>query len=374
MNEKARTRVIHSIYESVDNPSRWQQVLADLCDNLEAQQAVLWRKDSTGQHVLAHFSHNVDRRYERQYRQHFHTLDIRAQALAQRPAGRGYASHTIFPDQQYLKSEIYNDFCKPQDTRHTLEATVLPQQSGQQVHLGLHRGHDVQPFGEEAVTAINRLLPHITQSVQLTELLSRSSDENVALQSAVEHLTDAVAVCSMDRRPLHQNGAMLQLAELRGLVRTNSQGRLMFADANHQNQFEALLRETIGSSTRSSSFGAPSSVQILARDQRYIVRIAPWIPATSNVYGSAQAPGFIVVVREIKQRKAPIAENIVAAHHLTRSEGEIGKFLCQGLSPADIANQRGVATSTVQQQLKTMMRKLHCHTRAELVALLLTNS
>jgi DNA-binding NarL/FixJ family response regulator len=374
MKETTRARVIHSIYESVENPTRWQQVLADLCDNFNAQQAVLWRKDSTGKQVLAHFSHNVDRRYERQYRQHFHTVDVRAQALEQRAPGRGYASHTIFPDKEYLKSEIYNDFCKPQDTRHTLETTVLPQHSGQQVHLGLHRGHDFQPFEEEAVTAINRLLPHITQSVQLAEVLSRSSDENVALQGAIEHLADAVAVCDMDRQPLHQNRALIELMELRGLVRTNSRGCLMFIDADHQGQFEALLRETIGSATRGSSFGAPRSVQIQTRDQRYVVRVAPWIPATSNAYSSAQAPGFVVFIREIQQRKAPIAENIVAAHHLTRSEGEIGKFLCQGLSPADIADQRGVATSTVQQQIKTMMRKLHCHTRAELVALLLTNS
>lgn len=373
MNSRSTTGLIRSIYATVSQPEQWQQVLLELCANHSSQQAVLWRQDLVGDQFIAHFTHNVDEDFAIRYREHFHTVDVRAQALKNRTGASCYAGHTVFPEREYLQSEIYNDFSKPQDTRHTLEAALQPDLD-HRIHLGLHRGHSAPSYSSESVASINRLLPHIMQSLQLADTLLRQSQENSGLQTAIDQMPDAVALCTADGHILTQNSAMSELTNSGSPARITRTGKLQFADTSNQLKFQSIVSDNLAPLEGKERQGEQSSMLITDKAHRYSLKIAPWIPTSPRFGEESQGSGFVVLLRKIKQRNAPIPRDISSTHPLSPAEAEVATLLCRRMRPDTIARQRGVATSTVRQQIKAIMRKLNCHTQAELVALLLTHS
>jgi DNA-binding NarL/FixJ family response regulator len=88
---------------------------------------------------------------------------------------------------------------------------------------------------------------------------------------------------------------------------------------------------------------------------------APAVPAVSGGRFTIGGEEFAVVA-------IPLAEPS-CLEALTETEREVCRLVVRGMKSADIAKARGTATSTVHNQIASIFRKLHIHSRSELAAL-----
>jgi DNA-binding NarL/FixJ family response regulator len=65
------------------------------------------------------------------------------------------------------------------------------------------------------------------------------------------------------------------------------------------------------------------------------------------------------------------AEGITAMGLLTEAENEVTQLLVRGASTKEIAERRQVAEETVRRQIKSVLSKLNCRSRSDVIRLAL---
>ena len=206
-----------------------------------------------------------------------------------------------------------------------------------------------------------------------------SVHEMAALRQALPYLTHAmVRKVSVPQavEATHQGGSTLLLVDRSGRVQASSTG------AN------ALLAQAWGRSLAPAWYGDPA----VSWAQPYLAAIVQRVDALltgrpsdlplvveRNRYGTFHLRGY--VLRQATagmpplygiqiERRVTLEQRLFASErfrHLTASERDVALRLVRGVTPADIAREMGVKTSTAIFHTRNIYRRLGIHQRAQLL-------
>jgi DNA-binding CsgD family transcriptional regulator len=344
--------------EVVVDPTRWIDVMEDVCAAVGATGAGLLQADARTPDVpVTQGGKEVFGSY---FRDGLHTCDLRAERAAPLLA-RGT---TVFIDE---------DLVTPEDIKTDRMYANLIRCGFQWFGaIILHAGPAVWAL------SIQRTIqegPFTLADKRRLALLSRPLTEAATLSTAVGRVTLAGATNALNgvRQPaiaLDRTGCVLDAnpgaaALLDEHVQVKNR-RIAITDREASRQFEALIaRMAITADT------LPLAAEpIVIRRQSKSVIVARVLPVPAAARSPFLGARAIVTFTPVEARPGPCAPLLTKVFGLTPAEANLASLIAEGTSPEAAAAELGIARDTARNQLKAVFAKTDTHRQSELVALL----
>jgi DNA-binding CsgD family transcriptional regulator/PAS domain-containing protein len=268
----------------------------------------------------------------------------------------------IISDQDFLRSEAYNDFIRPLGGFHSLN---LRSNGGDRAMLlSLCRPQGAEGFSPDDAAALGLIAPHIMGAVALQYRLQTLELRHASLARVIDRMNAGVILTDTAGRPLLLNARAEKIvAEADGLI----------VDANGLAAATPMatrqLRDAIAAASRSTAIEQRLHLARPARRAPLLLSVLPVWRLGVELPGIA-APQVAIVIGEAD---APSPIDRVAfgdTYRLTTRECEIAVLIGDGLDPQSVALQLGVGIGTVRHHLKHVFEKTGARNQTALVALL----
>lgn len=264
-------------------------------------------------------------------------------------------------DRAVLASEVWNDWIRPNgdDTFYTIGGVFdTPWGRGS---VGINRGRSQGEFEQVSVERLVQVGGHLQRMLAIRGELAARRRECGTLRATLDTLGYAALHVRADGRVLALNAA----AE--GLLR-RADGLLLAAGRLTAQEAEsaARLAAIVSAATRACDPGA-GATRVLRRDGSVACHVT-----VTPLVGVSTPSRALVLLREPVPADTSLDRRLRALYDLSPAEAGIAVGLASGLTPRDVAVQRGVSEGTVRSQVKTLMAKLGVHRQAEVVALVVS--
>ncbi|WP_198370444.1 hypothetical protein [Roseomonas rosulenta] len=380
MSHEMVLSLTEEIYDAASGGGDWRSVGIRLQALLGAHSGAIMVGDpAAGAMEILHHE-GVPLEAVEAYRRHYRKVDLwttRAAQLALRGRARVLVSgEMLVPDEEFLRSEFWNDFARPLGMRWVV-GTVAPLGAAGMMPVGLHRPPGRPGFGAEERRLLGAVLPHLSRALQLRHRLGLAVSPALG---ALDALPLGVLVLDAECRVLVAN----RVAEMLGragrslrLVRTAEPGTAgrTVALALRREERDAML----GLVRRTALAGAAGGALRL-RDAdgqpNLAVLVAPLprrlrvdlIASTGRVPGQA-----LVLLRDLSAPPPiPAASVLRELFGLTASEAAVARAVAtmsgRGLGAAAAAC--GIAEATLKTHLSRIFAKTGAAGQADLVRLL----
>ena len=360
--------LIYQIYSTIEDPGSWSEVLANISRQLDSTHAFIAAREDVNQQPFAFIEQGfVDGHFEL-YQQHYYKVDVWTKSLAVQPPNRFHASHKVFNDKQFVQSELYNDFARPVDIRHSIGSLNIADSGDMLTEVAFMRGKRQQQYDEQTVQQANRFLRHIQQSLAIAHKIQLLGDNSLSLDVFLNKSLDPMLVVNADNQVLNLNQAAEFLLRSSGIFRVSLNKTLSFFNLRAQGQFEALKQ-----SVSSGAAGASNYLLIQTAGGHYKLLVQPWLQSSMSALGGQKVAAFLLTVSFVKSEAEVPVRDLCDLYGFTLAESEVAHLLCKGNKSSDIAEMRQTSVATVRQQVKSCMAKAGCKSQAELVSKILIN-
>lgn len=371
MPDERCSELIYRIYNTVNAPDTWQEVLADVATDLGASHFFIAARASVDAQPFAFIEHGFSHGHFDQYHQHYYKVDVWTKALAQHEPNQFRSSHEVYDDRAFLNSEIYHDFARPADIRHGLGCLLVSGDSfdpPMMTELALMRGGDLKHFDESEKRRAQHYVSHFEQALQLGRQMQQLTAQQRAFAGLFAAQTQPALICDYHLRVYEHNHALDGLAQNGELLGIGCERKLTFVDERNQSQLEACI-----AGFRMATFNSAESFSVVAGGVGYRVKVSPWLYTGVHLPGQQQG-ALLVQIQPLRTATQLSPGLIMCWTALSAAEAEVVAHLCEGTGLAQIAELRKVSLGTVRQQLKSAMHKVGCHSQAQLIARILTLS
>lgn len=346
--------LIVGLYDAALDPERWGECFAGIRRTMGSHSSMssLLHPASGTVRVLAC---NAPEPFVRGYMETWWPKDLWMIEAARR-AGRIVVGSEMVPDEQFRRSDVYNELVGPTSDVRDVLGTVIDI-GGWRMVIGLHRP-TAGTYGEADKAQFGRLLPHVVRALEVTLRFEELGRLGQAGQSALDALAYGMIVVDRLCRPVLVNRLAADiLAAGDGLVwgagpaggwRPLSARRPQDAERLHE-----LVRGATGPAP-----DAGGALRIDRTDDRppYAVLIAPALGRRSVVLNH-DGPTAILVIQDPMRMPVPPARVLRDLYGLTRAEADIVGQLGAGGSPEEVAAAREVSISTLRSQVRTILAK-----------------
>ncbi|PHR66522.1 LuxR C-terminal-related transcriptional regulator [Alcanivorax sp.] len=282
------------------------------------------------------------------------------QAVKQAP-GLFQAALPLLPD--FQPDEDYSKWENEQDMLDSAWLLVDTTRTHSFV-LTIQRTVAQGPYQQAELDALNRLVPHIRQTVQLYRQLETRNQAASSLAAIIDVLPDATFVLDSMATILYSNKAARELIARERCLGIRDE-RFRFAESDVQSAFFRASAQVVRSSMGKEAYC--SETLFLKREGR-----SPLIFVIRPIESSdLLAGGALVSAYETDNRPLPRAEHIATYFELTPAEAQVCEQLVSGKDVQTISEQLGRSVSTVRSQIKQVFQKTGCSRQGELISRIL---
>lgn len=370
MNSNQYDDLIGKIYDAAVMPALWPAFLEQMSDSFKSLGTALYLVDfassratcSSDDHSFIH-SVRIDPDAGLSYDRYYSKTNVWFENSRHLPEGKLTTSDRLFPTEELVKTEWYNDWLKPQGFFHAMVGHVLKQDS-LAVRLSIFREKQ-QPFAAAETALFARLVPHISRSCMMHKKLFEVKSLQATNMELLNRLPNGVILFDEYGQAVFANDAAEALIRVADGFSLNSQRRCLannisetrvlrqcIADAAELGQSRAL-------SLHRHSSGRPLSAIVVSLQSRPL----PFIGTEP------------VVALFINDPDSPLELDdklLMQCYGLTLAEAKLAVALLGGQTPGDYAQVQNISQNTVKTQLKQVLAKTGTHRQAELIQLLAT--
>lgn len=363
-------RLVDLIYAAAQDDRAWEPFLLTLADALGGQCAALISHDlkRTGGVVA---TARVDPLLSDAYGQHFCKLDPYARALRARPMHRRGGAYTgdMLIGSPDLRTEYVNDFEYRFAISRMITAiipTVVDPATDSLMGLTILRRQRDNPFGQEELSLMQVLFPHIVRALEVRQRLHEARQAEEALGDVFDLLpTTAIVVDRRMRVRRTNRRAERLLAQADGLsVRS---GRLMTERNDDLSRLQAACAAAVTNDRDTSRHGTTLTVWRNTLGSPLRVIVTP-LSGTTDPWSQDRCDACaLVLVDEPDPGPPPNIQLLRRLYGLTPAEAEIAVRIVVGDGLDEIAEARGSSLQTVQWHSKRILSKMGCRSRRDLV-------
>lgn len=363
-------RIVQHIYQTVEHPTSWPAVLAEISDLLQGGVAALLYHDVRMHHGGLNQSVRLSPEAIDVYQQHFHALDPWGKGTASQ--GLGKTGAVLNGDQlielsDLRQTEYYADYASPYDLVRILAGVVIADGPVLSV-ISILRAEKAKPFGDEEQLRLSILMGHLKCVLEIRRKIEGLQLLQAASSHALDQLPTGVILVDASARILFANAAAERTLRAReGL--TVDGGRLVARLAGETTSLRALIgaavRTTIGDALQ------PGGVMNVTRpefDRPLSVLVTP-VPGDAT-YGNLGQPAAAVLISNPDQAQSPDPAVLRTLFRLTQAECRLVIALCAGVSLAEAAQSLGITRETAKSYLKHVFAKTGTARQSELVAMI----
>ena len=345
--------LIDRIYECSVVPELWPDVLDDLAALAQARGGVMfsarqtlnWTASDTLRPVFdAYVGDGWFRRCSRRL------------CLMSQTQPSFFVERDFWTDQDLDRDPIYRDFFRPRGLGWSA-GTGLRIPTGDDIVFTIERDFERGPIEPDRVDALNALRPHLARSALVTARVGQQRAQGAA--EILEALGLPAALLGDGGRAIQANPMIEALGDH---VVFTAHGRVSLTDRRANDQLASTLA-SINTGAEPRSFplrdGEGRAVKV--------VHVMPVRRTAQDVFGQSYA---LLLITPVAAGREPSIDLLRSLFDFTPSEARVAGGLATGKSAEEIAEQGGVAITTVRSQLRGVLEKTGCSRQAEAAALL----
>jgi len=364
--------LIEHIYDAALDPSAWPVFLNKLVAALDAQGAAIrvYDEENTAMGYLA--SVGYEEKYLAQFREHYINQDPFFPAMKDWRAGTLALGQDIIHYPDWMNTEFFYDYVRPQGVFHTLGGIVFREGSRAGM-LVVPRNRDAGAYDERALQLVNALAPHLERSLRIqSRLIDLSANVN-----SVEMVLDQLAVGVVLLDELGLAWFVNQRAE--GIVSTHPMLKLTAARfctpyPTLTETLQTLVEEAVR--TGKGHGLHPGGSLVLDGDEisgPLHLLIAPMPMGSGELLLGGRRACAAVFIGSPHAQQGMAADVVAALFGLTPAEARLVLLLVAGHTLSQIAERLCISIHTARTQLKRIFSKTTTHSQSELVATVLAS-
>lgn len=188
-DEDLHHEIIAGIYDAAGGTEAWSAPLGAIARLIGAQTLVTGIQHPDHEEILHAV---VPESFIEPYRTEWYKHDVWLHGALRHPFGTTVTSPDCLPDEEFLSSQVYNEFVRDHDLRYLLGGALKI--GGSIAHFGYHRPPLGVDFGQDEVKAFGRLLPHLQRALDMRARFSDLGGMQAISLAALDTLPIAIIV------------------------------------------------------------------------------------------------------------------------------------------------------------------------------------
>lgn len=357
--------LIGMIYECAVEPAQWPKAMEAMRVELECGNSALTIQSLPDFATIMDVHVNIPEQYARLIAASGEDIADQwggAERIFSHPTDQPAILSRLNPefDPATTTNRYYLDFARPQGLLDVL-AVVVARDAQALGSIAFGRHESAGPFGDREAEIARLLVPHLQRAATINRMLDLSALATASFAAVVDRLGTPVVMTDDRLRIAHANPAATVLLD-QGDLLTSRTGRLR---AEQPGVEQALAVAVAAAMDRGGMDRKGLEIPARTRDGAAWVLHVVSLPVRQGArLGGAQAAIFIG-----QARTGFIASDdlLAALFGLTPTEARVFQAIAAGHEPGRIAEQLGVAPSTIKTHLHHLFAKTGAHRQADLV-------
>lgn len=364
--------LIELIYDSSIEPRLWQsfvEIISEACGGAAAAAVVTLGEFGTTSHAVGH---GLDPKLSDTLDRH---LRIGLPWLRS-PKLLGFGEFVLgsdyLPDEEVAETEFFREYMQPQQLApegpiiYTISAS--PGQAPFSLAM-IYRRESCRPFSPADLELCDSLVPHLRRAYGIHRRLQGEREQRRALAEVVDRFPMGVLLTDASGRCVSVNASAKRILDMNDGMRLDED--MPTVDDQRQNErFQAAIASAAADAARAPG-NEPRviAVERFSGAPPFTVAVVPLLQAGDDVRGEDAVAAVFIADPEAGATSLPVLE---ALYGLTPAESSLVGQLVTGRSLDEIAERRGIRTSTARSYLKNAYRKTETSSQRDLVRLVLT--
>jgi len=350
------TELIDRIYEASIVPELWPNLLDDMAGITEGKGGLLLTVRDKMLNWTS--SENLHEAFDTYIKQGWFRRCDRRVCMFKKAHSEFLIENDYWTQDEFDSNEVYEDFFRPRGLGFSAGTSVhVP--TGDGIVFFVERTFDRGPMEKPFVELLNALRPHLARSAFMASRLGLKSASSA---------NDALSKLGLATILLDASGAAVESQnisdEIDDQIIWGAHNRIRLKDKTADGLFKTALdnlHHHPEDPVRSFPLRDNNDQAIL------VAHIMPISRSANDIFGGSFA---IMVLTPVTSKHIPSIDLVRSLFDFTGSEARVARGLASGKTVESIAQDGGVALTTVRSQLRQVMEKTGCSRQAEVVALM----
>ncbi len=276
-----------------------------------------------------------------------------------------FDTRNIVPDEEYLKSEIYNDWTKKQHIRY---GAMLPiKLPSTELTLGLNRTYKQGSFTREELRFIDYIAPHLVNVLKIQKKFNTLESEKQQLATGLYHLNRPYLLFDENLKVVFINRQAEAFFQFNHSFSVTDG---FFKVKNPSLMSEIDLTLSLAVSTALGQHNQKDRLIKIKRDGRrdIILHISPISMATDTI-GMAEKHTACASMEIYDQETISLTseQTLGSLYSLTPAEAKLAIAIHAGKSLKEIEQETNVRINTLKTHLRAIFRKTDTSRQQELI-------
>jgi DNA-binding CsgD family transcriptional regulator len=359
------TRTIANIYDCAVDPTRWQETLCQIRDDMDLAYLQLFFADPPDDPTkLRGFLTPWDQSWMQRL---FPLLPIvpGIDEMRSAPIDSPLSQMEVIAPDAFQETTFFREWAGPQGLIDACNTTVIRRPTVEAWFSGTTR----QPRGLFTDTdreAFRLLAPHIRRALLISELIDEGSFQLTLHRKLLNQLSIAIWMVASDGKILLTNTSAEQMLGQRATI-CDVAGRLRPVSAAHRDTFQSAIQRACLDETTLGTWGNGMALPGADPDRTAVAYV---LPMGNSDRRHALGPGQAAVFITQGQNALPLPIEVLSAvTGLTLAEARVALEIAQGTPPETIAQQQGLSVHTVRKPLSNTYEKTGLNSQSALSAL-----
>lgn len=374
LTERQARSLIDATHQAALDPACWQELAVQLDQTLGCGGVAIHVIDTATRTTMPIGATGFDPGYLDSYIGHYAAISPWPERFFVMPQGKARRSTQDLAEEDYVKTEFYQDWMRPQEDRVASVGIRTVGSGPQSIFASANlRRRDRDRLETPALQLFDWLHVHLAHAAAVNQVLSRLSARALLARQAGDEgptLTEGMLIVTPDHHLVWADAGGVSL--FGPVLHLSPLGRMSFLDPDAQSWLVAVVRQMQGGDSLARMVAQETTLR--AGRQLWKVQALWGTPAAHNgplVYSvnGQPSPTLALVFSELPPERDP-APYLRRHFRLSQAEAQVALCLAQGMETDEIARARGVSRNTVRNQIQSVLSKLDAHNRGDIIRLL----
>lgn len=214
------------------------------------------------------------------------------------------------------------------------------------------------------------LLPHITKAVEIGRMFGELKARQQSALEALDRIKIGIAVVDRSGVVMMKNSEAERIFSEHGGLRVNNKSELVCANERQTSEIRSEIW-SLSESARTGGSKCEHTLVVAESDdkQPLLVELAPM--SSNNIQLTGASQGVLVTIVDPARVPTVKLNRFSKLYGMTAAEAEVCGFVIQGLSIAEISENRSTTPVTTKNQVASILGKTETKSRMELIQLLM---
>ncbi|WP_299982737.1 helix-turn-helix transcriptional regulator [uncultured Pseudoteredinibacter sp.] len=359
---------IELIYDSIHDQTIWPEVLQHIVTCSKSKGGVLMLEDFGGGNIYNEVNIGISDSSMENYALHYASVDFINKKLMNYDTHQFWRLSEIDTDNYYLKSELYADFCRPENIHH-LAGGYININNTLATRLGLQRAHGEKDYSDEDIHFINQLNSHLKTAITLQDRLTGiHNHKNISIKD-FDNIQQAIFLVDKKLKIYYQNEYSEAFSTHKEFSVFNGS---LILDHALETQLRPIINHAIDAAQGISGFTMQNCIYIKEGNKKshydlFEILVLPFSTSDQQITIQYRKALAIILIRPIRKNTHIDSTDFAKLYSLTKKEACILTHISKARTINEISEHEKLSHNTIKTHIKALLRKTDCKNQTQLL-------